>query len=483
MISRNFIKSSIIYTVAGALPMANAVLLLPFYLYYLTAQDFGTLALYLSVSILVQIIVTYSFDASLYLYFHEYKNDPKKLSVFISSAFGFVLLLGTIVSTVLLLTGGLIFHHVFSANNIEFYPYGFFSVITAVFQSVFKINNALLQSREKPELFLWSNLLSFVLVAGFTVIGLWMFPNTLMGPLGGKMVAFVISGLWVLIRIYREFGIHFNITVLRQTFTYSTYQFVYQLQQWVINYFDRPIMALMITMTDLGVYDFTIKCLLLLDFVIAAVVNSFFPKILSRTSGQILDRSSLEINRYYHGLTAVIMLMVSGTILILPILITAFVRKPGYDQAINFVPYASLVFLLRGMRFFFGLPYSIRKDSKPLPVIFMIVSAGKVTLSFLLIRQFGIYGAIGATLAATALEVVLLWLWMRKKFDYTFNPLKLVVGPLLIMMTVLIAEPLISNSFTLIAHGCYLLLTVLLLAWLYRNELKLIIPSNLFQKN
>lgn len=474
MITKSFIKSSIIYTMAGALPMANAVLLLPFYLHYLPAQDFGALALYLSFSIVVQIIVTYSFDASLYLYFHDFKRDPQKLAVLVSSSFTFIVLLGIAVSVILWATGGVLFHYFFGGRGLDFYPYGVFSVVTAVFQSVFKVNNSLLQSREKPVLFLWSNLLSFLLVAGFTIAGLKVFPNTLMGPVGGRMLAFVISGLWVLARIYKEFGIHFNLSLLRTTFAYNSYQCIYQLQQWVINYFDRILIAAIISMTDLGVYDFTIKCLLVLDFVISGIFNSFFPKILSHSSDQALAGSSIEINRYYHGLTAAIMIMVSGTILVLPVLITVLVKKPGYSESVDFVPYASLVFLLRGMKFFFGLPYNTMKHSKPLPVIFMIVAVGKVAVSYLLIKQFGIYGAIAATVMAAGGEVVLLWLWMRAKFAYFFNPLKLIIGPLLLMVTVLVSEPLLHFSFPWQAHLGYVLLTCLLLVWLYRKEIVLL---------
>ena len=65
MISKGFIRNSVIYTVAGMLPMASAVILLPFYLNYLPIEQYGQLALYLAFSMFVQIVATYSFDSSL----------------------------------------------------------------------------------------------------------------------------------------------------------------------------------------------------------------------------------------------------------------------------------------------------------------------------------------------------------------------------------------------------------------------------------
>jgi O-antigen/teichoic acid export membrane protein len=233
-------------------------------------------------------------------------------------------------------------------------------------------------------------------------------------------------------------------------------------------------MAFLVTMTDLGIYDFTIKCLLILDFVISALFNSFFPKILSKTAGEKVAKTSIEINRYYNGLTAAIMIMVCGAILTLPVAITLLVKKPGYGDSIYLIPFASLVFLLRGMRFYFGLPYSVMKYNKPFPIIFLIVSSAKVVLSILLIQRFGIYGAIGATIGSSSLEILLVWLWMKDRFSYTFNPYKLIVAPLTLLATILLLEPWLGRTYPIPVHLGYAMLTAISLVWLYRNELPLL---------
>src|SRR5688572_23972635 len=100
MISKRFVKNSILYTVAGSLPMASAVILLPFYLEFLSTSDFGSLSIFWAFSAFIQILVTYSFDTSLYVYFHDFKSDREKLSMLVSSVFIFMLILGVIVSIV-----------------------------------------------------------------------------------------------------------------------------------------------------------------------------------------------------------------------------------------------------------------------------------------------------------------------------------------------------------------------------------------------
>src|SRR5258706_13360050 len=130
------------------LPMASAALLVPVYAHYLPTAQYGALALYLSFSIFIQIVVTYSFDASLYLHFHDYKNDPGRLSAFVSSSFTFIILLGAAVSAILLATGGMLFHYFYKEHDLVFYPYGLLAALTGGFQSVFKVNNTFWQGPE-----------------------------------------------------------------------------------------------------------------------------------------------------------------------------------------------------------------------------------------------------------------------------------------------------------------------------------------------
>ena len=104
------------------------------------------------------------------------------------------------------------------------------------FKPCLKYTAALLQSREKPETFFWSNVLSFTMIASFTIIGLELYPNSLMGPIVGRLLAAFIAGIWVLARIFREFGFKYDFTWLRSSFGFNTYTFIYQILQWIINY-------------------------------------------------------------------------------------------------------------------------------------------------------------------------------------------------------------------------------------------------------
>ena len=88
--------------------MASAIVLLPLYLINLSTEAYGALVIYLVFTFLVQIIITFSFDASIYIHYHELKKDHEKLRAFVSTAFIFMLIAGLVVTIVL--AGGAVAH-------------------------------------------------------------------------------------------------------------------------------------------------------------------------------------------------------------------------------------------------------------------------------------------------------------------------------------------------------------------------------------
>ena len=474
-ISRSFIKGSLIYTAIGALPMASAILLVPFYMVNLSTADFGALSIYLAFSLLVQLLVTYSFDSSLYIHYHEFKNDKAKLSAFVSSAFVLMMVIAAGVSIIVLPTGGSILAVIFTHQDIAFFPNGWLALGGGIFQAFFKVHSNLLQSREKPETFFWANLLLFTGIFIFTIIGLNIFPETLIGPLGGRLLALALASVWVLFRIFREFGFHFDTRLLGASFSFNFYSFIYQLQQWVINYFDRILMVFYLPLASVGVYDFAIKCLIGIELLMNGLNGAIVPKVMKLMKVGETKGTSQEINRYYNGFIAVIMIVVCAAIWIVPIAIdwiSTYLQRPAYKLSMSVVPYIAILYVGRSVRSFFSLPYSILKYTKPLPVIYFVVAVVKIGGMVLLVKHLGVIGVIVSTAASIIIEIVLLYLLSRNRFNFRFNVYKVLIAPVILLTFIVVAESTMLQSFENLRHFIYGVLCILVLAIIYRIELK-----------
>jgi O-antigen/teichoic acid export membrane protein len=482
VISKSFIKSSVIYTVAGTLPLASAVILLPFYIHYLSSEAFGAFSLFLSFSILVQIITTFSYDATLYIHFHEFKNDAAKLSRYVSSALILVAANGLLVF-LFFFAFGQFFTDLFfdDGSRLSFYPYGYVCLLVGIFQSFFKIHNSLLQTRQNPVVFFWANLLSFSIIAGLTVGGLMLYPDSLFGPLGARLCAAVIAGTWACGRMIKEFGISYDFALMRSSLSFNFYTFVYQLQQWVMNHFDRFLIAFFLPLSQVGVYSFAVQCLMVIEFVVNGLFASFYPKVVSAVMDQKEKVATPEINRYYYGLTAVILLLVASSILLFPVVLKLFVSKEAYLLSIPLIPFLSLIYIFKGLRMYFSIPYGILKYTKPLPGIYLVVSAVKVAGMFLLIDLMGVYGVILSALISVWLEIVLLYKWGNPKFQYKFNGFKLIGLPVALTLIIAGVEWFTGGSHSTLISGGYVFFCVIALFWVYRKEVRLIHPARIFK--
>ncbi len=462
--------------------MASAVVLLPFYVAYLSTELFGALAVYLALSMLAQILVTYGFDASLYIHYHDFKSDKSRLAVFVSSCFNFMLLLGAGVLGVSVLTGNLAFDLLFGDRGMTFFPYGVLSVFTGVFQALFKVNSSLLQSSEQPTRFFWSNLINFSLIAILTIVGLKLFPNSLAGPVGARAVAALVSGTGALVRIYRAYGIQFNYPLLWSTFGFNTYTFIYQLQLWAVNYFDRIVMVFFLPLERVGVYDFAFKCMLVIEFTVNGLFNSFYPKVISQVAEQQTKGTTIEINRYYHGLTAAAMLLTAVCILLFPLVFGFFEIKTGYMDALAYLPFIGLLYLLKPLRLYAAMPYSVLKYTKPLPLYYLMVAAVKVAVMVAAIPLFNVYGVILASVCAMLVEIALLFAGSRNRFSFNnLNVYKLILAPVVFGLVILLAELFPFAIHYHIMHVLYIVLGFLLLFWVYRNEFRALDPMRLIR--
>ncbi|MGC4021816.1 MAG: oligosaccharide flippase family protein [Cyclobacteriaceae bacterium] len=481
MITKNFIRNSIIYTIAGSLPMASAVILLPFYLHYLPVEEYGAMAVYTTFSMLVQVLITYSFDTSVYIHYHDYKNEHAKLSQFISSAFVLMAIISVIVSLFAVGGGSLLFDKLLDNKSVSFYPYGLLSVATSIFQSFFKVNSSLLQTQQKPTLYLWSNLLSFSLIAAFTIGGLIFFPNTLIGPIGGRMLAAMISGVWALMRIFKEFGVHFNFPLLKESFAFNNSSFIYQVQQWLINNFDRFVITYYLTLKDVGAYDFAFKCMLLIDPIMSGLYNSFYPKVIGLLKEQPAEvkESTGPINRYFHGYIAITMILVAISIFFFPVLIDTGIIRSGYADSWKYIPYIGILYLIRSIRTYFAFPYG------PLKIVYvwpyLIIAIIKIALMISLIRILDVYAVIFSAAISAVLEIIFLRVAIKDRVMFRFNSLKIIIAPVVLIVFIFVLEPTVNiNQY--LRHGLFVVLTLAVLWTLYGKEVKALSPFDFLKR-
>src|SRR5947207_3988635 len=110
--------------------------------------------------------------------------------------------------------------------------------------------------------------------------------------------------------------------------------------QWFNNSYDRVVLKLYLPLGQVGIYDLAAKCVSAIDFVLTGFYQSFFPKVLGITALQTEKKTTVEINRYYNGLTAVTILLVVLCIFAMPVVLIGLLQwfnKPVYLEVIQWI--------------------------------------------------------------------------------------------------------------------------------------------------
>jgi O-antigen/teichoic acid export membrane protein len=471
MISKGFFKSTFIYTIVGSLPLAASLILLPFYTNALSTADFGLLAIYISFTLLVQILTSFNFDIAVATRYFEFKDDPVALKKFIGTIVAGLCLSGLLFSVIFTLTGEFLFGLFFREGSLHFFPYGLMSVLTAVCNGFFKTYSNLLINQGRTTRFFWSNILNFILTITISLAGLYMFPHSIEGPMWGRLLAG--AGILILVVYFfsREFGLSLDLKLMRLNLAFSYPVVIYTIFVWVLSYIDRYIINNYMDKSDVGVYDFVVKCTFLIEFLQLGLNNSIYPKIFAAWKDQNLTGSSDEINKYHSAFTAVTILVVPSVSLLLVLAVPLVVLKPDYLTGLKFIPLLCAGYLFRGLFNMYVYPIYFFKKTALLPFLFFIIAVFQVSISILLIKNRGLEGAVYATILIKPIQLILLYMASRRFFTFRFNKIKLIGLPgtflaLMIVIDYFFREQL---TFTILLE---LTIAAGLVYVVYRNEIR-----------
>jgi O-antigen/teichoic acid export membrane protein len=471
MISKSFLQSSFIYTFIGALPLASAIVLLPFYTYFLNTTQFGQIALYISFTLLMQVIVGFSFDQAVLVHYHDHPKGSSELKKLLGTIFSGQLGIGVILILVSLFAGTISFQIIFGKNALAFFPYGFMAVVTALFNSYFKTYCNLLISQQKPIKYFWASIFNFVLTIAISLVGLYLYPHTLAGPMWGRLLSGAGIFVWAAIDAGSEFGFHYEQKIFKILLPFCIPFILFNILNWILSYIDRYIINDYINTSNVGIYDFAVKCTIFIDFLQSGLAYSIQPKIFSQWKEKGANFSNKEFNKYYSAFTGINVMLIPLLILIVPIIVPLVVKKQEYYAAFQYVPVLCMGYLFRAMIYMFQAPVLYQKKTKILPQVFFISAIFQVLLSIIFIREWGLWGIVWAAFISKLLQQVFLFASSKRIYSFSFNIVKFIVLPVVVSATIWFFEKMNSLNLNL-RHFIVVIFASILTVLIYRNELK-----------
>lgn len=450
--------------------LASVVLLFP-YTDNLSTSLYGELAIYISFTLLLQIFFNYGLDNYVGIHHYDFQDDDKKLKDFVGTVVSYLLIIGGILILLFALAGNTFFNIALS-SNFSFYPYGFMSVLTAFCNSFFRTYVNFLFYKDKPVKYFLLNLFNFCITVLFCVIGLYKYPETLVGPMWGRMLSGAFIFLVAFILYLKEFGITWKPALLKDVQKFCFPVVLFFALNWVALYINNYIINAFGTTENVGIYDFALKCTLLIEFVQTGILGTINPRIYNLWKQKNVLQSSVEENRYHHVFSMFTVLFIACNIVVLPFVIQLFVRNSSYYDVFQFLPVLCASFVFRGIYNAYFNVVMYQKKTKALPKALAITSAFQIVLCVLLLQYFGIWGAVWSYVLAKPLQAFLLWLESKNMFSFQYNFMKVFGLPLIYFVSVLALQYLPTGLSAGWLSVLQLLIAVLLVLLVFRKDFK-----------
>ena len=346
------------------------------------------------------------------------------------------------------------------------------SIITAIFNSYFKTYTSLLIGQQLPIKYFIVNFVNFIFTILISTVGLFLFPNTLIGPMWGRLLSGVIIFSIAFYFFTNEFGLSFNKNSFNSIIKYCLPVTIYGFLTWIITYSDRFIITYYINKTELAVYDTAIKFTFLLEYFQVGLAQTIYPKIYSIWKSENINESNNEINKYHSIFTAISILGIPIFILIIPLFIPILIHNKDYYISFNYLALLSIGFALKGLYNMFHSPILFFHKTNVLPKIYLIMILFQIPLTILLVKYHGIYGAIYSTIIVKFIQIILTYYESKKIFNYNYNKTKLLYLPIFYMAFVFIFESATPIKFQNLSRVIQLIVTIFIISFTYKNEIK-----------
>lgn len=477
MISKSFFKSSIIFTIGGALPMLAGIIMLPFYTNLLGAANYTQVLFYISISLLFQILFSFSIESYFGIKYTQLDGDFQKQKKFIGTISLLLLFIGAGLLIIFSLAGNYLFGAIYRRDlDMQFWPYGFYSILTAFFNSYFKTATVGLIYLKQSKLFLISNVINFFATITISIGGMYFFPNTIIGPMYGRLLSGLVIFLLAQYIFTKNGAIVFDNSFIKELIHFCTPYVFFVLSGWVLGQIDRYMLQSYIQNIDLNAYDLMLKCFFGIEFLQNSLSAVIFPKLYEIWNKQKNNSTSPESNRYFNVFTAINILQLILFCIFIPIIYKLIIRNETFYQSEQYIGILAAGYALRSILNFYISTILFTKKINVLLKIFGLSAIFQILITLFAVKYFGLMGAIYAGLLTKILQTIFCMVFTKDVFVYQFNYFKIIVIPFIYIAFNLI-QFLLFKEYNIALYLMQFVIFSSVFYVIFKNEIKKVLIS------
>lgn len=378
--SKSLLKLTILYTIGNLSSKVVSFVLVFFTTFYLSKEDVGAYDLILITLSLLSPFVTFQLTDAALRWLLDNDTLENKKRVF--STISLILIFSHLVLYVLM--------YIYTS----FFPIAYFHLLFALvlFQSIYLFFLQCIRGLGKSKMYVGVGLINTFIYVGLAILSLSIFDLKVEGLLYSSMVAGIITSLILLFsgNLYtlwdkKSISIEFSKTLLQ----YSVPLIPNSLSWWAISSANRYIILLYLGAAANGIFAIAYK----LPTILLMFVNIFY---LAWQEKSILNYDREDRDEYYSTvLKKYIRILFSISILIVATnkIALSYIVSKEFFGAWQYTPLLLLSIILSSIAGFYGTGYLSAKKTRGALTSSLFGGLATVGLSFLLIPNFGLFGA------------------------------------------------------------------------------------------
>jgi O-antigen/teichoic acid export membrane protein len=405
-------------------------------------------------------------------------DEPEKRKRFIGTVSSLLLIIGAALTILSLMFGKLLFQAISRSDfDIDFWPFGFYSILTGFFNAYFKTASIYLIYSKNSRLFLFSNLINFFATISISIGGLYLFPGTIMGPVYGRLLSGLIIFLIGHYIFLKNGTFTFDHTFLKELNGFCIPYLLYALCGWILSGSDRYILLeFHITIKNLNAYDLLLKCFLGIEFLQNSLSAVIFPRLYEIWSVNKENKTTQETNRYFNVFTAINILQLIAFCIAIPFVYKLLIHNETFYESERYIGILAAGYALRSILNFYISTILFTKNIGVIFRIFAICTVFQLIATTLAAKFWGLDGVIYAGLATKILQVLLCPAFTKRIFQYEFNYFKIIVVPY-IYLIINIVQFLVYPEYSLSLYLLQLVGFSIFFYVIFKNEIKKVLIS------
>ena len=451
--AKYLMKNTVIFTLGNLATKLITFFLVPLYTYVLTTEEYGTVDLITTVSMVVAPVLMLNIGESVL----RFSLDPNTDKNEVMSVGILCLLVAAVLGIFLIPCGNLIQAHQHFGTCLYLY------VLSAAMVQIFLCN---LRGQEKLLHFSVGNIINTACVGVLNILFLLYFHFGVYGYLGAYILSNMVTSIYAFSvgrvgKVLRNF--HIDRNLLKRMACYSVVLIPNVFMWWIMNSADRIIVTAFLGVAANGVFAISYKIPSLL-----ATISSIFNQAWSYSAireDESSDKTEYT-NRVYHTMFSMILFLASGMLLVVKPFLSIYVA-PEFYYAWKYVPFLVIGFVFQSMATFLSTPYTVNFDSKGFLFSAAIGAVVNLVLNFLLVNRMGIHGVA----LATAISYITVFIY-RAIDTRKYLRLQLFDFRTLVLLIIVLV---MSGSIYLQGYWCYIALSIEFLVSFFM-QLKMIKP-------